>query len=299
MFAIAPTDFDWFDRVRTGPLGKFVNFWTPTPWQVKGFHEGDRLYFMLKAPVRKIGGYGSFVRYIEATANEAWQLYGVSNGVDSERELVAKISRFAEKRSKTFSFSDNPIIGCIELTDVVTFDDTHFIKPEQYGLSFPRQVVKLKYFQVADPIATYLDKSKEESPQFALVAGEPSKKPAMRKDRKGQSKFRLDTLQSYGRRCCISGDGIEELLEAAHIQPYINEHSNHPQNGLCLRVDLHRLFDDGLITITEDMTVQVSAKLAKTTYEGLSGQKIRLPIDKNHFPSVTAIKHRNGYEFRA
>ena len=62
MFAIAPTDLDWFERIRTGPIGKTVNFWTPTPWEVKGFREGDRLYFMLKSPVRKIGGYGSFVR---------------------------------------------------------------------------------------------------------------------------------------------------------------------------------------------------------------------------------------------
>ena len=67
MFAIAPTDLDWFERIRTGPIGKTVNFWTPTPWEVKGFREGDRLYFMLKSPVRKIGGYGSFVRYLDAS----------------------------------------------------------------------------------------------------------------------------------------------------------------------------------------------------------------------------------------
>jgi putative restriction endonuclease len=48
MFAIAPTDLDWFERIRTGPIGKTVNFWTPTPWEVKGFREGDRLYFMLR-----------------------------------------------------------------------------------------------------------------------------------------------------------------------------------------------------------------------------------------------------------
>ena len=41
-------------------MGRFVNFWTPTPWGVKGLRKGDRLYFMLKAPVRKIGGYGIF-----------------------------------------------------------------------------------------------------------------------------------------------------------------------------------------------------------------------------------------------
>ena len=71
MFAIAPTDLDWFERIRTGPIGGIVNFWTPTPWEVKGIPDGARLYFMLKSPIRKIGGYGSFVRYADATASEA------------------------------------------------------------------------------------------------------------------------------------------------------------------------------------------------------------------------------------
>jgi putative restriction endonuclease len=43
---------------------------------------------VLKAPIRKIGGYGYFVQYREATATEAWSLYGFSNGVDSEVELA-------------------------------------------------------------------------------------------------------------------------------------------------------------------------------------------------------------------
>ena len=55
MFAIAPTDMDWFERIRPGPIRSVVNFWTPTPWEVKGLHQQDRLYFMLKSPIRKIG----------------------------------------------------------------------------------------------------------------------------------------------------------------------------------------------------------------------------------------------------
>ena len=298
MFAIAPTDLDWFERIRTGPIGKTVNFWTPTPWEVKGFREGDRLYFMLKSPVRKIGGYGSFVRYLDATAKEAWQLYGVNNGVDSEVELVAKISRFAQKRSKAYSPSDNPLIGCIELTDVVTLDNDAFITPEQFGYSFPKQVVKLKYFHVEDAMALLFDHGREASNPFSLVTGNAAKRPAMRKERKGQSRFRLDILKNYGRRCCISGDGIEELLEAAHIQPYIDERSNHPQNGLCLRVDLHRLFDDGLITLTEEMTIRVSPKLNQTSYFNYSGKKIRAPAEHKYCPSQDAIKHRNINEYR-
>lgn len=85
MFAIAPTDLDWFERMRSGPVGRVVNFWTPTPWGVRGLHTGDRLYFMLKAPIRKIGGYGTFTRYVDMSASTAWQTYGLGNGVDSQK----------------------------------------------------------------------------------------------------------------------------------------------------------------------------------------------------------------------
>ena len=72
MFAIAPTDLDWFYFLREEPTGRFINFWTPTPWGVRRMGQGDRLYFMLKAPIRKIGGFGLFARYEEMSASEAW-----------------------------------------------------------------------------------------------------------------------------------------------------------------------------------------------------------------------------------
>jgi len=145
MFAIAPTDLDWFERIRSGPVGRVVNFWTPTPWEVKELHGGDRFYFMLKSPVRKIGGYGSFVRYVNATASAAWQLYGVNNGVDSERELVAKINRFAERRSKSVIQSDDPTIGCIELSDVITLDNDKFLSPESTWIAAQIQTCPFRW----------------------------------------------------------------------------------------------------------------------------------------------------------
>ena len=253
---------------------------------------------MLKAPIRKIGGYGTFFRYVDRTASEAWQSYGLNNGVDSETELVNKISRFAEKRSKNFLASADPTIGCIELSDVITFDDAQFITPEQCGHSFPNQVVKLKYFNEVDRIATHFSFDTDNVESFVMVTGDATHKLSQRKDRKGQSMFRKTILQNYEYQCCISGDSVAELLEAAHIQPYIDDRSNHPQNGLCLRVDLHRLFDAGLITINEELTVQVSQLLVSTSYYKFTGTKMRLPSDQCAYPSAAAIKYRNAEEFR-
>ena len=150
MFAIAPTDVDWFLALRQGSPGRMVNFWTPTPWHVKGLHPGDRLYFMLKAPIRKIGGFGSFVSYSDMTAENAWAAYGLGNGVSSRDALVVKINDFAEKRSKGYRPSSDPVIGCIELSDFVALDDAGFLAPEDHGHPFPRQIVKLKYFSGPD-----------------------------------------------------------------------------------------------------------------------------------------------------
>ncbi len=219
MFAIAPTDIDWFAAMRSGPLGKVVNFWTPTPWGVKGLRPGDRLYFLLKSPIRKIGGYGSFVRYVDMTASDAWAEYGLGNGVDSRDELVTKVESFAEKRSSKFVTTADPLIGCIELSDVVTLDDERFVTPEDCGHSFPKQVVKLKYFNETDKIAVQLGIVSALAPSFTLVSGVAKRKPSLRKDRKGQSAFRNKVLLNYGHRCSVTSESVVELLRLLTFSP--------------------------------------------------------------------------------
>ena len=51
--------------------------------------------------MRKIGGYGKFVRSDAMNAVDAWAKYGTGNGVDSQAELVSTVERLAEKRSNT------------------------------------------------------------------------------------------------------------------------------------------------------------------------------------------------------
>jgi len=63
--------------------------------------------------------------------------------------------------------------------------------------------------------------------------------------RPGQSRFRQNVLRAFQGRCIISDDSIDNILEAAHIIPVTIGGSDGPENGLCLRVDIHRLFDSG------------------------------------------------------
>ncbi|QFT88089.1 hypothetical protein FIU87_05510 [Bacillus sp. THAF10] len=53
MFAIAPTDKNWYEFFLNNEIPSAVNFWTPTPWNIKKLTEGDKFLFLLKSPYRK------------------------------------------------------------------------------------------------------------------------------------------------------------------------------------------------------------------------------------------------------
>jgi hypothetical protein len=67
--------------------------------------------------------------------------------------------------------------------------------------------------------------------------------------RRGQAKFREDLFKNYGRKCMVTEEEVETVIEAAHIRPYIEDHNFDVENGLLLRSDLHTLFDLGLMII--------------------------------------------------
>jgi predicted restriction endonuclease len=78
----------------------------------------------------------------------------------------------------------------------------------------------------------------------------------------GQSFFRAAVLSAYNERCCITGLSLPRLLVASHIIPWSHDRTKrvNPRNGLLLSALHDRAFDAGLITIRDDMTVQVSRK---------------------------------------
>jgi len=300
MFAVAPTDLDWFQQLRSeGVKGEVINFWTPTPWNISRLQANDKLYFMLKSPIRKIGGYGTFVEYKNMKASDAWRVYGRDNGVENLSELISRTDGYKSKNTKK-ELTIDPEIGCILLKDLEFYDDNNFKTDEEDGISFPKQVVKLKYFNKREKII-----SKEKvttikvSKSFELIdSSKVKRKQLTQKERKGQAGFRRDILKIYDNSCSVTGITQKEVLEAAHIQGYVNEESNNVQNGICLRVDIHKLFDNGLITIDSEYKVLISTMLKSTEYESLNGKKINLPQNKTYYPSATALENHNKLVFR-
>lgn len=76
--------------------------------------------------------------------------------------------------------------------------------------------------------------------------------------RKGQAAFRNALLADCRDCCVVSGCNLAELLEAAHIDPYMDINSQSVDNGWILRADLHTLFDRHLLGFhPESLTVHI------------------------------------------
>lgn len=290
-FIVAVTDLRWHAQLlETAPEG-LVNFWTPTLWKPK-LGAGSRLYFMLKSPVRRIGGYGHVVAYEERQPSDAWRRWGLGNGVQSADELEARVAQFADKRSVDARLEGSPI-GCIVLRDCVFLDGEDQRSAEELGIEFPTEIVKYKRFHGA--LVLPIEGERAPPSKFDLVSGMPDRTASTgtKKLRAQQAVFRAEVLSAYGGRCAFMGTPDRDALDAAHIQGYVNPASNHVQNGLALRKDVHALFDAGLLALSDERTILVSSLLSAKPYKALAGRPARRPADPAAEPSIEAIRfHR-------
>lgn len=112
--------------------------------------------------------------------------------------------------------------------------------------------------------------------------------------RRGQRAFREGLLRAYEGRCAITDCDVKDVLEAAHIVPYLGAQTNRTDNGLLLRADIHTLFDCGLITINaQTRSVVVADRLLATDYGRLNGKALRTPTIKADAPSAQALACRS------
>jgi putative restriction endonuclease len=275
VIAIAPTDGGWFEFLRRRPDLQVVNFWTPTPWNVRGLSEGERFYFLRKGQEpRYIGGWGSFSDYQNLRAREAWRRYGQANGCETYEEMLERLSDIAGRRSELFQGGDNPEIGCILLTEPVFLDESRQRLPSDFGLEFPPQVVKLKYFDRGPlPIAA-------ESPSRRPPAA-PSADPSTLLNELGE----LDaTRQSTARteqhivrslllgnrdrgRCALCGEEYPvEFLVAAHVKRRSDctdeERRNVSNVILACKFGCDELFERGYIVVSRGKVVAKTERRA-------------------------------------
>ena len=103
-------------------------------------------------------------------------------------------------------------------------------------------------------------------------------------DRPYQSQFRRNVLVGFQKTCLVTGVSLENVLEAAHIKPVSKSGSDQLSNGLCLRTDIHRLYDSGHLKIFPNGKLLLSdAANMPNNYENLP-ENIIIPsfVDKEN-----------------
>jgi len=120
--------------------------------------------------------------------------------------------------------------------------------------------------------------------------------------------FKREIPKIYQYTCCISGLSISiakeiSMIDACHIVPFSKSHDDTISNGIALCPNLHRAFDRGLISISDDYKVLVAKNFSENSesqYQiGIFKDKdILLPSNPGFFPSRKNLaEHRQRFSF--
>jgi putative restriction endonuclease len=308
-FYIGVTDTEWF-RYLSLINPEDVNFWQPGGKAAfKVIDSGAPFLFKLKSPLNAIGGLGFFSSHSILPISMVWDFFGNRNGAASSDEFYNNIIRL---RSKDNPLKENPNIGCIVLTSPVFFKEEDWIPtPSNWGQSIVQgksystddMIGRDVWKQVENNLLKYRVNILEEEAEGQLVLLDPLTrygKPVLTKVRLGQGAFRVLVTDAYTRKCAISGERTLPVLEAAHIKPYAQSGPHSISNGLLLRSDIHKLFDNNYITITKDLKVEVSRKIKEEFENGRDYYKFHgnnltnIPTRSSDKPSHQFIEWHNN-----
>lgn len=103
-------------------------------------------------------------------------------------------------------------------------------------------------------------------------------------ERPFQSIFRKNILKVFDSTCLVTGVTLENVLEAAHIKPIKYSGSDSYSNGLCLRSDIHQLFDSNNLRISPAGELILSETASSQNNYANLPSNIKIPdfVDKNY-----------------
>lgn len=304
-YYIGNTDLDWY-RFLKKMNPEDINFWQPGgSIRFKAIESGSPFLLKLKSPVNKVAGIGFFTSHSILPIHFAWEVFKERNGTDNFLDFYAKIKNY---RNIANSIEKNPNVGCIVLTNPIFFDEQDWIPvPENWS----KNIVQGKTYNIDyevdkrywELVETVLLKYSANEPSEELQEPVPQYGTYLTKVRIGQGAFRILVTDAYKRRCTISGEKTLPVLEAAHIKPYVASGSNTTNNGLLLRADLHKLFDSGYITISDQYNIEISRRIKEEFENGRDYYKfhgkplISLPQNYPDFPKKDYLLWHNENVF--
>lgn len=106
-----------------------------------------------------------------------------------------------------------------------------------------------------------------------------------------QAKFRQQVLKKYNSTCLITGEQLSQVLQACHIIPVKDKGIDDISNSLCLRADIHILFDLGHIRIKPKGYLNFSEVITQSVSYSNLPNTIQIP----DFVSPKAIHWRWMY----
>ncbi len=309
-FYAGVTDTNWFNYL-SGINPEDVNFWRPGGNSAfKALETGAPFLFKLKAPANAIGGIGFFSSYSALPIPMVWEIFGNRNGTDTYDKFYSSIKQF---RAANNSLNANPNVGCIVLTNPVFFKKEDWIPinwgsgiVQGKGYSTEVQDGRELWQRVQNVLHKYPVANIEDS-KNQFIINEPVEQygnSVLTKVRLGQGAFRVLLTDTYQRKCAISGEKTLPVLEAAHIKPYAQSGTHEISNGLLLRSDIHKLFDTGYVTITNDLKVEVSKRIKEEFENGreyykFQGQSLAvIPQEIINRPNSGYIEWHNNNIFK-
>lgn len=312
---VAVTDREWFDFLARQDDVDEVNFWQPNPWggEFRVLDRGQPFLFKLRAPDDAIVGGGFFERYATLPLSLAWRAFGKKNGAPT---LEAVRERIARLRRDDAPWWEDYEIGCILLAEPFFWPEDRWIpQPADWSPN----IVRGKSYDLASGVGERLwrqvmDRLQADRGEAADGSDDPDKggsgergtggpipgghDPAETRRRIGQGIFRVAVTDAYGRQGAITRERALPALDAAHIRPFSEVEEYYVRNGLLLRADVHRLFDDGYVTVTPEYRVEASRRLREDFDDGesyleLHGREIWVPEREEHRPDPDALAWHN------
>ncbi|MDD2293341.1 MAG: HNH endonuclease [Bacteroidales bacterium] len=317
-YYIGNTDKEWYDYL-SKIVPEDINFWQPGGnSSFKVLEMGAPFLLRLKSPINKIAGVGFFSSHSILPVNYAWEVFENKNGVSSYAELRRIINHYRG----SLNLNENPNIGCIVLSSPIFFNENDWI---DVPINWANSIVQGKSYETSEEIGGHYWHNLVEPLLYKYAHSNAMKEYTINDDlprvfvdneeaprygqyltnvRIGQSAFRVLVTDAYKRRCSISGEKTLPVLEAAHIKSYSECGVNKTSNGILLRADIHKLYDNGYITITSNYCVEVSRRIKEEFENGRDyykyhGQHVLiLPDSKKDLPDKEYLRWHNENIYR-
>jgi putative restriction endonuclease len=120
-----------------------------------------------------------------------------------------------------------------------------------------------------------------------------------------EESFRRHVRLAYDNRCAVTGlrlinGGGRPEVQAAHIMPVASNGPDSIRNGLALSGTVHWLFDRGLISIADDLSLIAPPNLIPDALAGLvqHGKPLFTPRDEAALPHRSFIEHHRNHVFK-